>query len=85
LDLLKRGIIKKEDFKGNADDLISTGNIVHKSVFTLKDFRLGNKTIRNLDVYVWHDSMYPFLINKVTLEKFGKPVIEEDRLIITFE
>lgn len=85
LELLKEGIIKKEDFKGNADDLISTGNIVHKSVFTLKDFRLGNKTIRNVDVYVWHGSMFPFLINKVTLEKFGNPVIEEDRFIITFE
>jgi len=85
LELLKQGIIKKEDFKGNPEDIISTGNIVHKSVFTLKDFRLGNKTIRNIDVYVWHGSMYPFLINKVTLEKFGKPVIDEDRFIITFD
>ncbi len=85
LELLKQGIIKKEDFKGNPEDIISTGKIVHKSVFTLKDFRLGNKTIRNIDVYVWHGSTYPFLINKVTLGKFGEPVIEEDRFIITFE
>lgn len=85
LELLKQGIIRKEDFKGNPEDIISTGNIVHKSVFTLKDFRLGNKTIRNIDVYVWHGSTYPFLINKVTLEKFGEPVIEEDRFIITFD
>ncbi|NOR86751.1 MAG: OmpA family protein [Bacteroidales bacterium] len=85
LELLQQGVIKKEDFKGNPEDIISTGNIIHKSVFTLKDFRLGNKTIRNLDVYVWHGSMYPFLINKVTLEKFGKPVIEEERFIITFD
>ena len=84
LELLKQGIIKKEDFKGNADDIISTGNIVHKSVFTLKDFRLGNKTIRNIDVYVWHGSMYPFFINKVTLEKFGAPVIDEERSLIDF-
>lgn len=85
LELLQQGIIKKEDFKGNPDDIISTGNIVHKSVFTIKDFRLGNKTIRNVDVYVWHGSLYPFLINEVTLKKFGKPVIDENLQIITFE
>lgn len=85
LDLLQKGVIKKEDFKGNPDDIISTGNIVHKSVFTLKDFRLGNKTIRNVDVYVWHGSLYPFFINEVTLKKFGKPEINEDFQAITFE
>lgn len=85
LELLQQGVIKKEDFKGNADDIISTGNIVHKSVFTLKDFRLGNKTIRNIDVYVWHGSLYPFFINEVTLKKFGTPVINEELQHITFE
>lgn len=85
LELLKQGIIKKEDFKGNPDDIISTGNIEHKSVFTLKDFRIGSKTIRNLDVYVWHGSMYPFFINEVTLKKFGNPVIDEEKRSITFE
>ena len=85
LELLQNGIIKKEDFKGNPDDIISTGNIVHKSVFTLKDFRLGNNTIRNVDVYIWHGSLYPFLINEVTLKKFGEPVIDEDLQTITFE
>ena len=85
LELLQKGVIKKEDFKGNPDDLISTGNIVHKSVFTLKDFRLGNKTIRNLDVYVWHGSLYPFFINEVTLKKFGTPDLNEELQAITFE
>ncbi len=85
LELLKQGIIKKEDFKGNPDDIISTGNIVHKSVFTLKDFRIGNKTIRNIDVYVWHGSMYPFFINEVTLKKFGNPIVDEEKRSITFE
>lgn len=85
LKLLTEGIIKKEDFKGNADDLISTGNIVHKSVFTLKNFQLGNKTIRNVDVYVWHGSLYPFIINKLTINKFGTPKINEEESTITFE
>jgi peptidoglycan-associated lipoprotein len=85
LELLQKGIIKKTDFKGNADDIISRGNIVHKSVFTLKDFRLGNKTIRNIDVYVWHGSLYPFLINEVTLKKFGKPTIDSDAQTIVLE
>lgn len=85
LELLKQGVIKKEDFKGNPDDIISTGNIVHKSVFTLKDFRIGNKTIRNLDVYVWHGSIYPFFINEVTLKKFGTPVIDDEKRSITFD
>ncbi len=85
LELLKQGVIKKEDFKGNPDDIISTGNIVHKSVFTIKDFRLGNQTIRNLDVYVWHGSLHPFFINEVTLNKFGVPTIDEKLQTITFE
>ncbi|MCK5775773.1 MAG: OmpA family protein, partial [Bacteroidales bacterium] len=85
LELLKQGVIKKEDFKGNPEDIISTGNIIHKSVFTLKDFRLGNKTIRNIDVYVWQGSRYSFIINKVTLEKFGKATVDEENSVITFD
>lgn len=85
LKLLTEGTIKKEDFKGNADDLISTGNIVHKSVFTLKNFRIGSKTIRNIDVYVWHGSTYPFIINELTIKKFGKPNINKDTSTIIFE
>lgn len=73
LKLLSEGIISKDDFEGDAEQLIQVGSIAHKTVINIKELSIGNKKIENVKVWVWHNSLYPFLINKETLNKLGKP------------
>ena len=76
LKLLQAGIISKDDFEGDAEKLIQVGNIAHKSVIILKELSIGNKKTANVKVWIWHNSLYPFLINTETLNRFGKAEID---------
>lgn len=73
LKLLEEGIISKDDFEGDAESLIQVGNITHKTIIHIRELSIGNKKIENVDVWVWHNSLYPFIINTETLNRFGKP------------
>ncbi|MDA3906449.1 MAG: OmpA family protein [Bacteroidales bacterium] len=73
LKLLQEGIISKDDFEGDAENLIQIGTIAHKTLINVRELSIGNKKIENVQVWVWHDSVYPFIINKETLNRFGNP------------
>ncbi|MFH1000470.1 MAG: OmpA family protein, partial [Bacteroidota bacterium] len=73
LKLLSDGIISKTDFEGNSESLIQVGNIAHKSIINIRELTIGNKKIDNVKVWVWHNSVYPILLNTETLNRFGKP------------
>jgi peptidoglycan-associated lipoprotein len=73
LKLLSDGIISKTDFEGNSESLIQVGNIAHKSIINIRELTIGNKKIENVKVWVWHNSVYPILLNTETLNRFGKP------------
>ena len=73
LKLLEEGVISKDNFVGDAESLIQAGTIAHKTLIIIPELSIGNKKIENIEVWVWHDSLYPFIINKETLNRFGKP------------
>ena len=73
LKLLEDGIISKDDFEGDAESLIQVGTIAHKTLINIRELSIGNKKIKNVQVWVWHNSLYPFIINTETLNRFGKP------------
>ncbi len=73
LKLLQEGIISKENFVGDAETLIQVGTIAHKARIIIPELSIGNKKIEDVEVWVWHDSLYPFIINTETLNRFGKP------------
>lgn len=73
LKLLEEGIISKSDFEGDAESLIQAGSIAHKTLINIRELTIGTKKIENVQVWVWHDSVYPFIINTETLNRFGKP------------
>lgn len=78
LKLLEEGIISKADFAGDAETLISVGTIEHKTKITIRKLSIGNKKIENVEVWVWHNSLYPFIINTETLNRFGKPEFDKN-------
>lgn len=73
LKLLEEGIISKDDFEGDAESLIEVGSIAHKTMITIRELSIGNRKIENVQVWVWHNSIYPFILNTETLNRFGKP------------
>lgn len=73
LKLLEEGIISKDDFEGDAESLIEVGSIAHKTMITIRELSIGNRKIENVQVWVWHNSIYPFILNTETLNHFGKP------------
>lgn len=78
LKLLQEGIISKDDFDGDAENLIQAGTIAHKTRINIRELSIGNKKIENVEVWVWHDSLYPFIINRETLNRFGKSEIDTE-------
>lgn len=85
LDLLKEGIITKDDFKGNPEELISEGAIKRGAELTIPSLRIGRKVIYDIDVVVETKPETKLTINKETLLKFGAFTINEDTREIIFE
>ena len=85
LDLLKEGIITKDDFKGNPEEIISEGAIKRGAVLTIPSLRIGRKVIYDIDVVVETKPEAKLSINKETLTRFGAFTINEDTREIIFE
>jgi len=85
LDLLKEGIITKDDFKGNPEEVIFEGEIKRGAELTIPSLRIGRKVIYDIDVVVETKAEAKLIINKPTLTKFGAFTVNEDTREIIFE
>ena len=85
LKLLKTGVIDKTDFQGDVTKIIGEGTIAEKSVFVLKEIRIGNKTVKNIEATVNSKIKTSILFGEKTLEKFGAFTIDdkENQIIFT--
>jgi peptidoglycan-associated lipoprotein len=84
LEMLKEGLIRKDDFEGNADELIGDGYIADKAKFNIKTLRLGNTTIENVTVTVNYRLTKPLIIDQNTMSRFGNFTIDEAENMIIF-
>ena len=85
LEMLRAGTIKKDDFEGNADELIGDGFIADKATFNIKTVRLGNATIDNVVATVNYRLTKPFLLTNDILNRFGKFTVDDEAGMIIFE
>lgn len=70
--MLKDGIITKNDFKGDdIDKIITAGAIKNLSVFVIKEMRIADKTLYNVEVTVYNNLLYDWVIGQKVLKKFG--------------
>ncbi len=77
MKLLKDGVIDKNDFKGDVTKAIGEGSISNKSVFTIKDLRIGKNTVKSIDVTVNNKIKTFIQFGDNTLKKFGSFTIDE--------
>jgi peptidoglycan-associated lipoprotein len=85
LRLLKTGVIDKTDFEGDAEKIIGEGSIAEKAIFNIKEIRVGNKTVRNIQATVNSKIKTTILFGENTLSKFGSFTIDEKESTIIFQ
>lgn len=84
--MLKNGYLSSKDIKGKASYLTANGDIHEGTVITLKEVKVGEAVLRNVDASVVKNQKAPLLLGQSALEKFGIITIDNinSKLIIKY-
>ena len=79
MKFLKELRISKKDFKENEKAFDSEGNIVEKSVIILREVKLANGKILNVEATVIKNMKVDLILNKPAMEMFGSYTISKEK------
>ena len=86
MELLTKGIITKDDFIGdNIDKIIMVGKVKDRAQFTIKDMRIADRTVENIEVTVVNSQKYDWVIGQKDLKKFGSFEFDTDEHKLIFK
>lgn len=85
LQLLNEGIISKENFDGDPEQILADNSIRNNSIFVIGELRIGAKTIRDVPFTVVHRQQNPITLGRQILQRIGDYSIDEGQKTITFE
>lgn len=82
--MLKNGLLSPTDIKGKNQYMTANGDIHEGTVITLKEVKVGDAVLRNVDASVIRNQKAPLLLGQSVLERFGTITIDNinNRLII---
>ena len=82
--MLKNGYLKEEDIKGKEYFSTATGEIHEGTIIRLREIRIGDAVLKNVDASVAHNQQAPLLLGQSVLERFGTITIDNinSKLII---
>jgi clan AA aspartic protease (TIGR02281 family) len=82
--MLKNGYLKEEDIKGKEYFSTATGEIHEGTIIRLKEIKIGDAVLRNVEASVAHNQQAPLLLGQSVLERFGTITIDNinSKLII---
>ena len=82
--MLKNRYLSEKDFKGKAYYQTATGEISEGTVITLKEVRIGDAVLKNVDASVVKNQKAPLLLGQSVMERFGTITIDNinSKLII---
>jgi predicted aspartyl protease len=87
--LLKRGLLSKEDFLGTTESVIANGSVVEDAVFNIRTLELtdGNRTIvcRNVMTQVSSSTEAPVLLGNGVLDRVASYTVDNDAGVIRFK
>jgi clan AA aspartic protease (TIGR02281 family) len=69
--MLKNGYLKTEDIKGKEYFTVATGEISEGTIIRLRDIKIGDAVLRNVEASVVHNQQAPLLLGQTVLERFG--------------
>ena len=82
--MLKNGYLVDSDIKGKRNYITASGDIHEGTILKLKEVRLGDAVLKNIEASVVHSQKAPLLLGQSVLEKFGTITIDNvnSRLLI---
>jgi clan AA aspartic protease (TIGR02281 family) len=82
--MLKNGYLADADIKGKQNYVTASGDIHEGTVLRLKEVKLGDAVLKNIEASVVHSQKAPLLLGQSVLEKFGTITIDNvnSRLLI---
>lgn len=84
LFLWKQGKLKEEDFRGTQEFMDANGDINEGTIVNLRNVKIGNKIIHNIEASIVHNQIAPLLFGQSAMNKFGKITIDYNKNQITF-
>jgi aspartyl protease family protein len=83
--LFKQGKLTKDDIVGEQDFIDANGDISTGTVINLREVKLGNYTIRNVEASVVDNLEAPLLLGQSALNRFGKIEVDYQDESLTLE
>lgn len=83
--MFKNGYLKDSDIKGSRNYVTADGGVHAGTVITLKEVKLGDAVLKNVQASVVHNQKAPLLLGQSVLERFGKITIDNVNLKITIQ
>lgn len=82
--MLKNNYLSKDDIKGKSYYQIANGDLVEGTVITLREVRVGDALLHNVDASVVRSQKAPLLLGQSVMERFGTITIDNinSKLII---
>ena len=74
--MLKNGYLDEADVKGTKNYMTADGDIHEGTVLRLKEVKLGEAVLKNIEASVVHSQRAPLLLGQSVLEKFGTITID---------
>ena len=74
--MFKNGYLSSNDVKGKRNFMTASGDIHEGTVLKLKEVRLGDAVLKNIEASVVHSQKAPLLLGQSVLEKFGTITID---------
>ena len=74
--MLKNGYLSDEDVKGKRNYITASGDIHEGTILRLKEVKLGEAVLKNIEASVVHSQKAPLLLGQSVLEKFGVITID---------
>ena len=74
--MLKNGYLADADVKGKRNYMTASGDIHEGTILRLKEVKLGDAVLKNVEASVVHSQKAPLLLGQSVLEKFGTITID---------
>ena len=71
LKLLSEGRINRESFVGDTENVLGTGTVANNAIVVIKEIRIANKTLRDVQVKVVKKMVENWVIGQKTLKEAG--------------
>ncbi len=86
MELLTNGVITKNDFLGdNVEKIITAGKVKDRAQFIIKEMRIADKTVENIEVTVVNSLKYDWVMGQKVLKQFGNFEFNTDEHKLIFK